>query len=65
MALVAGGGSEIQCGWLKDRYGLSWQIVPRRAVELLNGPMAAKVWPVFMQMRKIDLAALEAAAGAG
>ena len=61
-ALVADGGAESQCGWLKDRFGLSWQIVPQRATELLNGPQAAKVWPALMQMKKIDIAALEAAA---
>ena len=61
-ALVADGGAESQCGWLKDRFGLSWQIVPRRATELLNGPQAAKVWPALMLMKKIDIAALEAAA---
>ena len=61
-ALVADGGAEGQCGWLKDRFGLSWQIVPQRAIELLNGPQAAKVWPALMQMKKIDIAALEAAA---
>ena len=63
-ALIAGGGTESRCGWLEDRFGLSWQVVPKRAVELLNGPNAAKVWPAFMQMRKIDVAALEAAASA-
>lgn len=61
-ALTAEGGTESQCGWLKDRFGLSWQIVPRRSVELLTGPAAAKVWPALMRMRKIDIAALEAAA---
>ena len=61
-ALVADGGAESQCGWLKDRFGVSWQIAPRRAIELLNGPRAAKVWPALMQMKKIDIAALEAAA---
>lgn len=61
-ALIADGGAESQCGWLKDRFGLSWQIVPKRSVELLTGPQAAKVWPALMQMRKIDIAALEAAA---
>jgi predicted 3-demethylubiquinone-9 3-methyltransferase (glyoxalase superfamily) len=61
-ALTADGGAESQCGWLKDRFGLSWQIVPRRSVELLNGPQASKVWPALMQMQKIDIAALEAAA---
>jgi predicted 3-demethylubiquinone-9 3-methyltransferase (glyoxalase superfamily) len=62
--LIADGGAESQCGWLKDRFGLSWQIVPKRAVELLNGPASATVWPPLMQMRKIDIATLEAAAKA-
>lgn len=61
-ALIADGGAESQCGWLKDRFGMSWQIVPKRSVELLAGPDASKVWPALMQMRKIDIAALEAAA---
>ena len=61
-ALIAGGGAESRCGWLEDRFGLSWQITPKRAVELLNGPKAARVWPALMQMRKVDVAALEAAA---
>ncbi|MEZ5667283.1 MAG: VOC family protein [Alphaproteobacteria bacterium] len=63
-ALVADGGAESQCGWLRDRFGLSWQIVPKRAVALLTGPKAAAVWPALMQMHRIDIAALEAAAGA-
>ncbi|MBZ0162604.1 MAG: VOC family protein [Notoacmeibacter sp.] len=58
-ALTADGGSESQCGWLKDRFGLSWQIVPRPALALLAGPASAKVWPALMAMRKIDIAALE------
>lgn len=61
-ALTAEGGAESHCGWLKDRFGLSWQIVPKRAVDLITGPEAAKVWPALMQMGKIDVAALEAAA---
>jgi len=61
-ALTADGGSESQCGWCKDRFGLSWQIVPKRAVELFSGPQASKVWPVLMTMQKIDIAALEKAA---
>ncbi|WP_420403262.1 VOC family protein [Nisaea sp.] len=62
-ALTGEGGSEGQCGWLKDRFGLSWQIVPKRAAELLSGPGSARVWPALMQMSKIEIAALEAAAG--
>lgn len=60
-ALTADGGAESQCGWLKDRFGLSWQILPKRSVELLRGPQAARVWTALMQMKKIDIATLEAA----
>lgn len=66
-ALTADGGRPVQCGWLKDKYGLSWQIVPRRLPELLSAPDAAKVKRVMqtmMQMVKIDIAALERAAEA-
>lgn len=51
-----------QCGWLKDRYGLSWQIVPRRLLELLSDPdpeTAGRVMQAMMSMKKIDIAALE------
>ena len=54
-----------QCGWLKDRYGLSWQIVPRRLLELLSDPnpqTATRVMQALMPMKRIDLAALEHAA---
>ena len=61
-ALTADGGAESQCGWLKDRYGLSWQIVPERAQQLMYGADAAVVWKALMGMKKIDIAALEAAA---
>jgi predicted 3-demethylubiquinone-9 3-methyltransferase (glyoxalase superfamily) len=64
-ALTADGGKPVQCGWLKDKYGLSWQIVPRRLPELLSDPDVAKarrVMLAMMQMVKIDIAALEAAA---
>jgi predicted 3-demethylubiquinone-9 3-methyltransferase (glyoxalase superfamily) len=64
-ALTAGGGSPVQCGWLKDKYGLSWQIVPRRLPELLSDPDTAKakrVMEAMIQMVKIDVAAIEAAA---
>jgi predicted 3-demethylubiquinone-9 3-methyltransferase (glyoxalase superfamily) len=62
--LTAGGGKPVQCGWLKDKYGLSWQIVPRRLPELLSDPDAAKakrVMQAMMQMVKINIAELEAA----
>lgn len=62
-ALVADGGAESQCGWCRDRFGLSWQIVPEPAIKLMTGPQAGKVWPKLMTMKKIDIAALEAAAG--
>ena len=63
-ALVANGGSESQCGWLKDRYGLSWQIVPRRYIELStsdNRIGAGRVMEAMLTMKKLDIAALEAA----
>lgn len=66
-ALTAGGGRPVQCGWLKDKYGLSWQIVPRRLTELLSDPDPAKgkrVMQAMMKMVKLDVAALEAAAAA-
>lgn len=58
-------GQPSQCGWLKDKYGLSWQIVPRALVELLSSSDAAKAGRVvqsMMTMSKIDIAALQAAA---
>ena len=60
--LLAGGGSESQCGWLKDRFGLSWQVVPEPALALLKGPHGASVMQALMGMRKIDIAALRTAA---
>jgi predicted 3-demethylubiquinone-9 3-methyltransferase (glyoxalase superfamily) len=59
------GGEEGPCGWLKDRYGLSWQVVPAALVELLMDPDAARAqraMGAMLQMRKIDVAALYAAA---
>jgi predicted 3-demethylubiquinone-9 3-methyltransferase (glyoxalase superfamily) len=64
-ALTADGGTPMQCSWLKDKFGLSWQIVPRRLPELLSDPDTAKarrVMQAMMQMVKIDIAQLEAAA---
>ena len=61
--LLAGGGTESQCGWLKDRFGLSWQVVPRRMGEWMSNPATgAKVAAAFMPMKKLDIATLEAAA---
>ncbi len=64
-ALTAGGGQESMCGWLIDRFGVSWQIVPEILPRLLNADdknAAARVQSAMMQMKKIDIAALEAAA---
>ena len=61
--LGAGGDPRAQqCGWLKDRYGLSWQIVPSVIEQLMTGPNADRVMAAVMQMKKIDIAALQAAA---
>ena len=67
-ALAANGGSPVQCGWIKDRYGVPWQIVPKMLPRLLADSDAAKarrVMQAMLQMVKLDTAALErAAAGA-
>ncbi|GAA3673176.1 VOC family protein [Arthrobacter ginkgonis] len=63
-ALTADGGQESQCGWLKDKYGLSWQVVPRKINSFFISEDSAAVkraWDALMPMRKLDLAALEAA----
>lgn len=59
------GGTTEQCGWLRDRWGLSWQILPRRLGELINDPdtaRAQRVMGAMLQMVKLDIAGLEAAA---
>jgi predicted 3-demethylubiquinone-9 3-methyltransferase (glyoxalase superfamily) len=64
-ALTADGGEESMCGWLKDKFGLSWQIVPSRLNELMEDPdpeKAGRVMQAMLQMQKLDVAALEAAA---
>jgi predicted 3-demethylubiquinone-9 3-methyltransferase (glyoxalase superfamily) len=61
------GGQEGPCGWLKDRFGVSWQIVPARLIELLKDPdpdVSQRVMAAMLQMKKIDVAALEQAAEA-
>lgn len=62
--LSAEGGREVQCGWVKDRYGFSWQIVPEILPKLMYGPdreRANRVTAAMMKMVKLDAAALEAA----
>jgi predicted 3-demethylubiquinone-9 3-methyltransferase (glyoxalase superfamily) len=51
-----------QCGWLKDRYGLSWQIVPSMLEQLMTGPASGRVMEALLKMKKLDIAALQAAA---
>ena len=66
-ALTADGGEPGPCGWLKDRFGLSWQIVPRRLQELLDDPdraRARRAMDAMLKMHKIDVAELEHAADA-
>jgi predicted 3-demethylubiquinone-9 3-methyltransferase (glyoxalase superfamily) len=66
--LTAGGGSKGQCGWLKDKFGLSWQVVPRKLPELIKDKSPAKsqsVMRAMMQMTKLDIAELEKASEKG
>jgi len=63
-ALVADGGAESMCGWCKDRFGVSWQVVPRRLLDMQssgNGRALQRMSARLMTMGKIDIAALEAA----
>ena len=62
--LIAGGGQPSRCGWLKDRFGLSWQIIPTALGRLMNDPdpqRAGRVAQAMMQMGKIDIAGLQRA----
>ncbi|WP_425844826.1 VOC family protein [Agrococcus sp. TSP3-2-1] len=61
-ALVADGGEESMCGWCRDRFGVSWQIIPEQLGELMQGPRSKDVTRAMLSMRKLDVAALEAAA---
>lgn len=64
-ALIADGGSPSQCGWLKDRWGLAWQVTPRRLSELTTDPdpgRAGRAMSAMLTMGRIDIAALERAA---
>lgn len=63
-ALTGGGGQESMCGWLKDRFGVSWQIVPRQLPEYLtsqDSAAAQRAFAAMMTMKKLDIAALEKA----
>lgn len=63
-ALVAGGGSHGPCGWLKDRYGVSWQVVPRALDDVMSRPDpagVARAMQAMLQMGKLEIAPLEAA----
>ncbi|MCD9120672.1 MULTISPECIES: VOC family protein [Cupriavidus] len=63
-AIVSNGGQEIECGWCRDRWGLSWQISPRALTDAVTGPdraAAKRVFDAMMTMKKIDIAAIEAA----
>jgi predicted 3-demethylubiquinone-9 3-methyltransferase (glyoxalase superfamily) len=62
--LTADGGAPSQCGWLKDRYGLSWQIVPRAMLQMMtdnDGARVMRVTQAMMEMVKLDIAALQSA----
>jgi predicted 3-demethylubiquinone-9 3-methyltransferase (glyoxalase superfamily) len=62
-AIVGNGGMESQCGWCRDRWGLSWQITPRALSNALaaGGGEAKRAFEAMMTMKKIDIAAIEAA----
>ncbi len=64
-AIVGNGGQESECGWCKDRWGLSWQITPRALLAAITGPdpaAARRAMEAMMTMRKIDIATIERAA---
>lgn len=67
-AIVGNGGTESACGWCKDRWGFSWQITPRRLLELTtstNASEAKRAFEAMMTMHKIDIATIEAAVAEG
>ena len=67
-AIVGNGGTESDCGWCKDRWGVSWQITPRRLMELITHTdrnKAKRAFAAMMTMQKIDIGGIEAAAEAG
>jgi predicted 3-demethylubiquinone-9 3-methyltransferase (glyoxalase superfamily) len=62
-AITGNGGEESQCGWCRDRWGISWQITPRALTEgmMAGGEVSQRVFQAMMKMKKIDVAAIEAA----
>lgn len=65
--MIKDGGEESQCGWLRDKFGVSWQIVPRKLLELQSqkdGKKAAATTQAVLKMRKLDIAELERASAA-
>jgi predicted 3-demethylubiquinone-9 3-methyltransferase (glyoxalase superfamily) len=62
-AIVGNGGQESQCGWCKDKWGVSWQITPRALTDAMakGGPAAKRAFEAMMSMQKIDVAKIEAA----
>ncbi|MFJ3923231.1 VOC family protein [Streptomyces sp. NPDC090022] len=65
--LTADGGQEVACGWVKDRFGLSWQVIPTEALELVSDPdpqRAARASAAMLTMKRLDVAALRRAADA-
>ena len=63
-AIISNGGQASECGWCKDRWGLSWQITPRALIAAITDPdpaVAKRAFEAMMTMRKIDIAAIEAA----
>lgn len=66
--LIAGGGTPSQCGWLKDRFGLSWQIIPKPYMQMMSdsdSTRVARVMQAMMKMSKFDVAALQRAYDGG
>ncbi|MFD5144837.1 VOC family protein [Streptomyces sp. NPDC058401] len=67
-ALTADGGAESACGWVKDKFGLSWQVIPAGTIELISDPdpgRAGRATAAMMKMQKLDVAEMRRAADAG
>jgi predicted 3-demethylubiquinone-9 3-methyltransferase (glyoxalase superfamily) len=60
-ALTADGGAEVQCGWLKDKFGVSWQVVPKRFYDLMQMDKSGKLMEKMLEMKKLIIADLEKA----